>query len=67
MNRRLYEYMMMEPRSAEELPEGQVEHEVYKDERGFFGWWGRVVYDRPLTGTEIDRYGLDGPVAYGWR
>jgi hypothetical protein len=60
--------MMMEPRSSEELPElGQVEHEVYKDERGVFGWWGRVVYDRPLTGREIDRYGLDGPVAYGWR
>lgn len=64
--KRMYEYMMMEPHSEEELPAGQVEHEVYKDERGIFGGWGRVVYDRPLTGDEIDRFNLDGPVAVAW-
>ena len=60
--KRLYEYMMMQPLGADELPAGQVDHEVYKDERGVFGWWGRVVYDRPLTGEEVDKYALDGPV-----
>ena len=61
--KRLYEYMMMEPRAEDELPAKPVEHEVYEDERGRFGGWGKVVYDRPLTGTEIDKYNLDGPVA----
>lgn len=60
--KRLYEYQMMEPHSEDELPAGSVEYEDYKDERGLFGWWGRVVYDRPLTGAEIDHYNLDGPV-----
>ena len=60
--KRLYEYQMMEPRSEDELPAGPLTCEVYKDERGIFGWWGRVVYDRPLTGAEIDHYNLDGPV-----
>ena len=64
--KRLYEYEMLEPHDTDELPSGQVEHEVYKDERGFFGRWGRVVYDRPLTGTEVDRYNLDGPTIC-WR
>ena len=61
--KRLYEYQMLEPLAEDELPAGQVEYEVYKDERGVFGRWGRVVYDRPLTGAEIDRYNLDGPLA----
>ena len=60
--KRLYEYMMMEPKDADELPAGAVEHEVYKDER-FLGIWGKVIYDRPLTGAEVDRYNLDGPLA----
>ena len=63
--KRLYEYMMMEPREIDALPAGAVRCEVYKDQRGIFGGWGMVVYDRPLTGNEIDRYNLDGPVA-GW-
>ena len=63
--RRLYEYLMNEPVEASDLPAGQVEHEVFKDESGIFRWWGRVVYDRPLTGSEIDRFNLDGPVM-GW-
>ena len=63
--KRLYEYQMMEPRSEDELPAGPVAYELYKDERGLFGWWGRVVYDRPLTGAEVDHYNLDGPVR-GW-
>lgn len=63
--RRLYEYIMLEPRATDELPEGQVEYDVYKDERGWFGGWGTVVYDHPLTGEQIDRYNLDGPVL-GW-
>lgn len=63
--KRLYEYQMLEPLAAEDLPAGQVEHEVYKDERGIFGHWGRVVYDHPLTGAEVDRYNLDGPLALG--
>ena len=58
----VYEYMMLEPRSEDELPANPVEYEPYKDEQGFFRWWGRVVYDRPLTGTEIDRCNLDGPM-----
>lgn len=58
---KLYEYMMMAPMSADDLPTGQVEHEVYKDERGYFGYWGRIVYDHPLTGAEVDHFGLDGP------
>lgn len=63
--KRLYEYMMMQPLAADELPAGVIEHEVYKDQRGIFGWWGRVVYDRPLTGKQIDKYNLDGPLALG--
>ena len=59
---RLYEYQMMRPLDEDELPAGSVAHEVYKDQRGIFGWWGRVLYARPLTGDEIDRCGLDGPV-----
>ena len=63
--KRLYEYVMMHPLAAEDLPAGQVEYEVYKHQRGSYGGWGRVVYDRPLTGDEVDRYNLDGPVR-GW-
>lgn len=63
--KRLYEYMMLDPLTADELPAGQVEYEVYKDERGWFGGWGIVVYDRPLTGDEVDHFNLDGPVM-GW-
>ena len=59
--KRLWEYMMMEPRADNELPAGAIRCEVYKDERGIFGW-GKVIYDRPLTGKEIDKYNLDGPL-----
>ena len=60
----LFEYMMMTPLAPDELPEGQIEYEIYKDERGIFGGWGRVVYDKPLTGAQIDHYDLDGPLLY---
>lgn len=61
--RRVFEYDMMEPIAEDELPDGVVAYEIYKDQRGFFGIWGKVVYARPLAGWEIDRYNLDGPVA----
>ena len=59
--KRLYEYLMLEPRAEDELPAGAVRSEVFKDER-FTGIWGKVIYDRPLTGSEIDKYNLDGPL-----
>ena len=64
--KRMYEYQMLDPLDTDELPDGVVEHEVYKDSRGVFGWWGRLIIDHPLDGNEIGRYNLDGPLAV-WR
>lgn len=59
--KRLYRYTMLDPLEYAELPAGHVEYRVWSDEIG--GVWGEVVYDRPLTGSEVDRCNLDGPVA----
>ena len=61
----LYEYQLLDAIPAEELPKDYVEFELFKDESLYFGCWGRVVYERPLTGAEVDHYNLDGPIR-GW-
>ena len=61
--KQLYEYMLINPLPTEELPTGIVDYELYKDARGALRYWGFVVYDRPLTGTEIDHCNLDGPLS----
>ena len=60
--RRLYEYMMMEPRLSEDLPTGIVQYDVWNEPRYRFGYYGFVIYDRPLNGNEVDHYNLDGPL-----
>ena len=62
MKKRAWEYMMLEPRDTTELPTGIVDYAVYKDEHGVCRYWGFVVYDRPLSGDEIDHFNLDGPL-----
>lgn len=62
MKKRAWEYMMLEPRDTTELPTGIVDYAVYKDEQGVCRYWGFVVYDRPLSGDEIDHFNLDGPL-----
>ena len=59
--RRLWRYMMLDPLEYSALPAGHVEYRVWSDEIG--GVWGEVVYERPLTGSEIDRCNLDGPLS----
>ena len=58
--KRLYRYMMLDPLEYDRLPVGSISFKVFKDEIG--GLWGVVVYERPLTGQEIDRCNLDGPL-----
>ena len=62
--KRLYRYTMLDPLEYSNLPAGHVEYRVMKDELG--GIWGEVVYERPLTGDEVDHCNLDGPIAVWW-
>ena len=58
--KRAFRYQMLDPIERDELPAGSIGYEVYHDE--LFGHWGWVEYDRPLTGSEVDHYNLDGPL-----
>ena len=62
MKRRVYEYMLLRPMDSTELPTGIIDLTIYQDEQGYARYWGSVVYDRPLTGAEIDHCNLDGPL-----
>lgn len=59
--KRAYRYSLLDAIELEELPEGSTGFEIYKDE--FAGYWGWVEYDHQLSGEEMERYNLDGPIA----
>ena len=58
--KRAFRYQMLDPIERDDLPAGITGYEVYHDE--LFGYWGWVEYPRPLTGSEVDHYNLDGPL-----
>lgn len=62
--KRTWRYQMIDALPREALPAGCTAYELFKDE--FVGHWGIVEFNRPLTGAEIDKYNLDGPLAGWW-
>ena len=62
MKRRAWEYMMLKPLQDEELPIGLIQCDIYKEPTGFNRYYGSAIFDRPLSGTEIDHFGFDGPL-----
>ena len=62
MKKRAWEYMMLEPWPKEELPDGVIQYDIYKEPTGFNRYYGSAIFDRPLSGSEVDHFNLDGPL-----
>lgn len=58
---RKYEYWLLDPHGEDELPTGIVEYTLFKEPVGRNQVWGGIVYDKPLTADEVERFNLDGP------
>ena len=62
MLRRGWEYLMLDPWMVDDLPHGIVQYDLYKEPTGYNQYYGSVIYDRPLTNAEVDRFNFDGPL-----